>query len=250
MINTQDFADLLFQHINDSVTWCRMQQVSKKFNRAGKRKLIQVQSTGDDYEETYTTLPNGVRHGIRRGRDFRGQLLLECCYRDGRKHGQCLRWHKNGQMWDSRGYLNGYENGTSKEWDPSGHLRHECDYLGGQRHGHHKAWYADGQLIFWDNYTYGNLDGLCSSWYSNGKLNTECIYSDGNIRGPNRSWYENGQLCHEYNYLNGYRHGVCKDLNSNGKLLFEANYSYGSLLSAKEWYEDGRLRAQENLPLI
>lgn len=64
-----DFFRLIAEQIDDSLTWCRMSQTSKKINELMKSMLLLSKRTtisnGSNFVEeiTFSRLPDGTRHG-------------------------------------------------------------------------------------------------------------------------------------------------------------------------------------------
>jgi antitoxin component YwqK of YwqJK toxin-antitoxin module len=99
MINETTLAELLFPQIQDPKTWCKLAQVSKRFNEVFKRKLIKKERTDfSGAKEVWTELPNGQKHGPAKGLYSSGHLAHIVYYNQGELHGTNRYWYRNGQL--------------------------------------------------------------------------------------------------------------------------------------------------------
>jgi antitoxin component YwqK of YwqJK toxin-antitoxin module len=173
MINESVFAELLFQQIQDPKTWCRLSQVSKRFNKVIKSKLIKKENIDEDGRITiWTELPNGQRHGLLRKwykvsdqtSGSHGLLEFESHYIQGiLQSGKS--WYPNGLQHYERNYQQGKLHGLWRKWyfvsvqssEARGQLEYEHNYQQGQFHGLYQGWYSDGQLMYESNYQQGKL---------------------------------------------------------------------------------------------
>lgn len=114
-----NFAELIFQHVDDSETWCRLAQVNKKFNKASKTQLTPGKICTSEETIVWTTLPNRKEHGPYRRFYVGGQLRTETYFRDGRGHGVSREWHHNGRLFSKSVFKNGWSVSHSA-WDSSG----------------------------------------------------------------------------------------------------------------------------------
>lgn len=143
MISERDLAELIVPNtINDSVTFHRLAQVSKRFNAVARRLLIKRMVIYPDskYKEIWTEQPNGQKQGLARKWYLntehpskpRGQLETEFTYLNDRRHGMCREWFLNGQLWGEYNYMNGLFHGLIRVWHPNGKLKYEMWYLNGK----------------------------------------------------------------------------------------------------------------------
>ena len=103
------------------------------------------------------------------GKFCKTEVLSELNYKDGKKDGDCIEWHENGQK------------------------KLERNYKDGKRVGKHIEWYKNGQIKKESNYKEGKEDGIQTSYFSNGQKKLEGNYRDGKKVGVNKHWDENGQ---------------------------------------------------------
>ena len=73
-------------------------------------------------------------------------LRYEQKYKEGKKHGSCREWYKNGQLKKEEQYKMGKLYGESKAWYENGQLKDSIYYLNGYREGLRKGWHENGQL--------------------------------------------------------------------------------------------------------
>ena len=90
----------------------------------------------------------------------------------------------------------------------------------------------------------GERDGLNTTWYENGQKRTEITYKDGKEDGLSTWWYqyENGQKRWEGTYKDGKKEGLFTNWYENGQKSDEYTFKGDSLISQKNWNEDGSVR--------
>lgn len=97
--------------------------------------------------------------------DSERNLLEECEYVNGIKHGKWISYHLNGTK------------------------KHEAEYRDGKLHGHLRNWDEDGGKILDANLKDGDYDGPYMSWWDNGNKKEEGFYTKGCKIGK-YSWYK------------------------------------------------------------
>ncbi len=115
-------------------------------------------------------------------------------FQKGKKNGEWLRYHENGQLHIKSNYKDGKENG---------------------------------QLRYSLNFKDDKLNGLSKSFGKNGQLLTEEIYKDGKLNGLSKSYYENGQLHIKFNYKDGKLDGLVESFSEDGSLINTQNWKDG-----------------------
>jgi len=120
----------------------------------------------------------------------------------GKLHGECKKWHPNGQLIVSSVYKNGKLNGL-------------CE-----------IYQDDGQQLESNTYKNGKLHGNRVVWNNNGQTSTHSVYSDGVLHGL-RTIFNGNQTCEESVYNKGVLHGICKEFYPNGQQATECTYWYG-----------------------
>lgn len=123
-----NLAELLFPHVTDSVTWCRLAQVSKRFNKVAKEKLIKRIGDGpyiNGYTE-WTEMPsNGRKHGIYLECFCVDSISYKHTYKDGQQHGTSYSWFDGGVKHYIRNFKNGNLCGENIEWNRDGTIYFE-----------------------------------------------------------------------------------------------------------------------------
>lgn len=159
MIGEEALAELIFSHVDDSVTWCRLAQVSKRFNKVSKRKLIQKEVFSYGKKEIYTILPaNGLCHGVYQVIEkvhTNAYLQVKCTNKNGQQHGLYQAWFNNGQLFI------------------------EKNYVDGQKYGRCRIWYYTGQLQIERHYKKNEFHGLIQEWSEKGILTKKTMYING-----------------------------------------------------------------------
>lgn len=170
-INQTILAELIFQHVDDSVTWCRLAQVSKRFNAVSKNKLVakerqltEVFHTADSYFNEsnstvfWTELPtNGKSHGISRCIDENGKMVSEEYYLNGYQHKYYKKWHANGQLHIESNIHQNKLNGQCRLWYPNGQIHLESYYVLEKLHGLSRKWGLNGKPEYVRNYDHGSI---------------------------------------------------------------------------------------------
>lgn len=126
-VGEEVLAELIFQHVEDSVTWCRLAQVSKRFNKVAERKLIrkQTQQSVVIPESTafseWTELPaNGQKHGFYRELFVDRKTSYEYTIKNNAPHGTVRSWFGDGNLQYVISYRNGKNHGNYNEWNRDG----------------------------------------------------------------------------------------------------------------------------------
>ncbi|PRQ01013.1 MORN repeat variant [Enhygromyxa salina] len=117
-----------------------------------------------------------------RGED--GRLLESTEFAQGKKHGEAISFHANGQPRRRATYVMNRLAGRARAWSPSGVLIEESNYKDGVRHG------------------------VQRTWHSNGPLAKERHLVDGHEQGMQRAWTREGKIYVNYEYKNGRRFGL------------------------------------------
>jgi hypothetical protein len=133
-INEETLAELVFRQVDDSVTWCRLAQVSRRFYCVANRLLIRKNGIFLGASATWTELPvpqalrtqcpNGYVHGLCLMQNiYTDNSKHECYYRNGTLHGTHLGYYNNSiQLAYSYSYKLGKEHGTQQVWDEDGNI--------------------------------------------------------------------------------------------------------------------------------
>lgn len=233
-INGETWAELIFPHVTDSVTWCRLTKVNKRFNRVSKRKIINKEiATPGGILKMWQELPTGIKHGEAK-KYIGSQMVFRCNMFNNHVHGQYKAWHTgtDQSVYKEGNAIYGTKHGLYREWYSTGQLHCECNFSNGNLHGLYREWYPNGKLYKEANYLHDQLYGVYREWYENsGKPMYEFNYENGLRHGRSKSWDEDsGCLIHEYNFWNGELHGLNRKWNINGELEFEENYNNGTLI--------------------
>lgn len=149
-----------------------------------------------------------------------GVYRTETQYRNGKPHGQQIRYYPNGQMAFRRNWSDGGLDGE-ETW-----------------------WRKDGTRMSTRHYRRNLPHGLTTTWYSNGQKAFEATYEDGKLVGTARTWYETGTPHVELLLADGLQTADCwPGLRTEGKHAFnpeDLNRRNGTIT---EWDTEGRLVA-------
>lgn len=138
-IGESTLAELIITSVlanNDFETFHRLSQVSRRFNRVAKSKLIikNEENIRGQYKRMWTQLP------------------------DGRGHGLYKVWDNHGNLVEFTTYIYGLIHGPHKSWFPGGEqISYESYYFRQQKHGLCKSWWGDGTLQYSRVYNHGTI---------------------------------------------------------------------------------------------
>ena len=99
--------------------------------------------------------------------------------KDGKKHGEWLWYHLDGQLGVKKNYKDGDLHGEYLYYDPYGKLDYKLNYKDGKLEGERLSYYDNGQLSSKGNYKDGKAEGEWLSYYDNGQLYRKRNYKDG-----------------------------------------------------------------------
>lgn len=188
------------------------------------------------WQESYS---KDIRDGMWIWYGASGRKTRQESYKNGRLHGKSLSWAASGAKTADVDFQNGIMHGRQRLWY-NGQLFNDWGYVHGKSHGHCISWYSNGQKHFEGNFVEGT--GKLKGWYESGKLFNESESRNGKPVGKNFCWYESGAREREINYdENGMKHGFFLHWYESGKPKTEMQYDHGTLLSQKEWDENGTL---------
>lgn len=137
-IDERTLAELLFPHVlDDPITFHRLTQVSKKFNKVSKTKLRRKELENYFGEKrVWTELPTGgLKHGLSRGwcgkyvHDIgyvQGSLIYSHNHHHGELHGTQHGWDNNGKLCYIHNYRHGASHGRQQGWSQGGILEYDC----------------------------------------------------------------------------------------------------------------------------
>jgi antitoxin component YwqK of YwqJK toxin-antitoxin module len=162
---------------------------------------------------------------------------VEGDYKDDKKNGTWVSWHRNGRKASEANYKNDVRDGTQSWWHENGKRKREEHYLDGKNHGVSVDWYENGKKQREEHYQDGKNHGVSVDWYENGKKQREEHYQDGKKHGVSVDWYENGKKQREEHYQDGKKHGVSLVWYENGKQEQEGQYKDGKAHGAWSWWK-------------
>lgn len=158
---------------------------------------------------------------------YNGQLSEEAIIVNGRRHGVCRRFLRNGQILLETHYEEGLPHGRNRIWFPNGQLGNEEFFINGFRNGTQKEWYQDGNIKCQAEYLAGRLHGLRQSWHRNGRLKAEELFNEQRLHGVSRYWDAEGHIQSRATYRAGRLHGERLKWDITGKEVVREYYSRG-----------------------
>lgn len=134
-MNQRDLATLLAPHITDSITWCRMTQVCRRFRETFNSLLIKKTSISiisSAFRTEWVELPaSGLKHGLYLVFFENGNLSYENTYKNDIIHGARKSWFDNGQLDYIHNYRDGQRHGLQQDWGKNGEIYPTRMYLDG-----------------------------------------------------------------------------------------------------------------------
>ena len=185
-----------------------------------------------------------------------GELFMEGEYKNNKRTGEWIVYHKNGQINNISTFNDGkkeipeisyFENGdirrtikkegdiyVEREYYESGGLYFERAH----KSGYYKEYREDGTLNVEANYRDYQLYGKWKSYDGDGKLNWSVSYEDGVRNGIYENFYPNGKVKVKGVILKDRKNGEEKRFNENGNLIWKGYYEND--VFSKTWinYDD------------
>ena len=127
-------------------------------------------------------------------------------FKEGKKDGQWLSYHSNGQLSLKMTYVDGKRSGSKRSFHPNGKIEGRGQYdKQGRMHGNWLSYSRFGDLTQDINYEHGKLHGPFKTWYVNGQPDWDCNYHLHKIHGQCKTWLYDGRV--EPWYTGTFRHG-------------------------------------------
>lgn len=266
-IFTKDIAFSILKNTKESLTFCRLAQVSRAFYQASEEVLDSCvfKQKGESINIFGYILPgSGKIHGFSEEIRFemRGEKRVEysygkCFFKDGKLHGLSLLYDDNNKAISLVNYQNDIKEDVSTLFNFKDELISEVYFKNGKKHGASttfnfeeepldyqeyknglqdgKCWYKNdkGVLEHYQEYKNGKEHGLCKTWHSNGKLKNKYWMKDGKINGTFKQWDLEGSLTKFSQWREGKRHGLRKYW-KGGVQTSHYEYRFGELHGIKE----------------
>lgn len=103
-------------------------------------------------------------------------------YKDGKRHGQRMKWYENGQVMQISFYEDGELHGLMEEWYENGLKMAQGNYGNGMLQGVVRRWHISGELEAEYPYKDGELHGILIQWSRQGRMISKKEYEDGKIK--------------------------------------------------------------------
>ena len=112
-----------------------------------------------------------------------GAVKKETGYRNGKRHGESLRWYSDGSLGNRTVFVDGSRDGEAVGWWPNGQLQFIRTYRADLLEGETLEWNENGQLRYRQNFTSGREDGLQQGWHEDGESSFNYVYRNGRRYG-------------------------------------------------------------------
>ncbi len=121
-----------------------------------------------------------------------GNLAEKTGFLDGKREGPSYKWYDDGMLSSEKNYRKNRLEGVAKTWWPNGQQSTESNYQNRKRHGVQIKWYPSGQMARLMQFNQGKEEGLQQAWLRTGKLYANYEAKNGRFFGLKRS-----NLCYQ-----------------------------------------------------
>jgi antitoxin component YwqK of YwqJK toxin-antitoxin module len=125
-------------------------------------------------------------------------------YEEGKKDGEWLSFHENGEVSERKLYEEGTLEGLYESFHPNGESNLRGFYKGGEKEGEWIQLWENGTFFVKENYLNGNLNGKYESFEKNGDVRVVGFYKEGEKEGV-WEYYPSTDLSYSEEFQNGNR---------------------------------------------
>lgn len=167
-------------------------------------------------------------------------------------HGKSTTYNIDGQVIESKNYINGKRDGERKVHFENGQLQIKENYILGKQNGWRHIYNEDGVLVYKSYFENGNMEDTAFSYSELGKLSISTCYLDGEPNGPTTYYsgdekpacilhYEEGRLnTYQFMQKNGEWSPVIPF--TNDTVVITAFYPNGKTSLEMEFYKRARTK--------
>ena len=150
-------------------------------------------------------------------------------FKNGKKNGEWLSYHRNGQLFSKGNFTNGEKGGLWEFYHENGQLKAKDNFKNGKLDGESFYYWDNGQLSGKGIYKNNKGEGTWVGYHVNGQLSFRNNYNkSGELDGATVMYTDNGQLMYKGTYKNGERDGYWENFWSiNGQLKTRGYYKNG-----------------------
>lgn len=236
------------------IEWYASGKVAKKLNyKNGDLEGLQEEyydgSHGKPKLKLSVTYKDAEKQGLYEEWTDNGTPKASIYYDKGKKVGDALTWHLNGQKKTKTTYLNDSFDGPYQEWNEQGTLILETSYLQGKENGNRTEWHENGTLKSKATFQNGVLHGTLEEFHPNGQKSECGLFENGIADGEHCNWFEDGNLQEIHRYSKGLSTGECiiyhPEAHDKQQIISRIiNYQNGKLHGEqKSFYPDGKKQA-------
>lgn len=186
----------------------------------------------------------GKKVGTQTDYDYKERKLSEKSYKDGKLHGNYIRYYQNGKIKLQGEYTNGNKNGKWQSFDENGTVTSEELYENGNKEG--KWWKKVRGNITIEIYKNDIPTGVWTTKNENGQLLTEITHKDKGTYIQKSFYDTNGKLEEQKSFKNFKLDGEQLQYNIAGILRKKEIYKDGVLEKLESFFENGLPYKQEN----
>lgn len=156
-------------------------------------------------------------------------LKIEVEMKNGKKHGQFVKYFINGKLDTRCTYQDDLLEGTEETFHIKGYKTSVTNYLHGKKHGSYTLYYPNGEIVEQGSFYEDLFDGDWSYYDDRGVLIGEGHFDKGN--GVQMGYNLNGNLVRIVHYQNNQKEGEDIELNAEGDTLKVTVYDQGRIVS-------------------
>lgn len=156
-------------------------------------------------------------------------LKIEMEMKNGKKHGQFVKYYINGKLDTRCTYQDDLLEGTEETFHIQGYKTSETHYLHGKKHGLYTLYYPNGEIVEQGSFYEDLFDGDWRYYDDRGVLIGEGHFDKGN--GVQMGYNPNGNMIRIVHYQNNQLQGEDIELNAEGDTLKVTVYDQGRIVS-------------------
>ena len=185
-VDPKDYTNYILAFDKGLEIWYN-KDLRKKYK---EQYLTYIETFNESY---YVRKDNNKNHGTYLGY-YNNRLKCVISYINGKKHGKCMSYHKNGHLWQCGYYDTNKMNGRYLEYYENGQLRYMIDNVNNMKHGKYLEYNRNGYLFRDIDYVNNMKHGKYLEYHDNCQFHYITNYVNGKKYGERTVCYKNGRL--------------------------------------------------------
>lgn len=145
-------------------------------------------------------------------------------FKEGKRHGEFIYYHDNGQLKLTGNYNMDLLDGEVKSYYNNGKIKHLQNYKDGIRVGESILYYKNGNIEQYCVLKDEKPDGVMKTYYWAGNPRLEATYSNGLRNGLSINYHLTGMVAERAYYKDGFKDSICKYYDNVFGLLVKEEY--------------------------